>query len=152
MLRLYNHKHITPHPEGIFRYPIILPHTFLLNFIFWLYKWIYLCLFDLKMQDIFSRFLCPMTGIYGMLLSLGFFSSDYLIPFDQAVWGRLLLSTKTICTYPFHIRWITLHFVNSFHTDPVFSRENENVMCLSQFIHFCNICEIMNEHWMDDRS
>ena len=37
--------------------------------------------------------------------------------------------------------------VNSFHTDPMFSRESENVVCSPEFIHFFNI--ILWQLWIE---
>ena len=36
-------------------------------------------------------------------------------------------------------------FFNPFHTDHVFSREMENVVCLSKFAYFYKNCQILNE-------
>ena len=43
---------------------------------------------------------------------------------------------------------ILLYSFNSFHTNPVFSRETVNVVCLSEFAQFAMFINIMNKTCM----
>ena len=65
---------------------------------------------------------------------------------ENVFWQQKLLIT------PVHVRY-SIYSFNSFHTDPAFSRENTNVVCLSEIRKFCQNYEWdLNETWMRDQS